>query len=166
MDSIITNNAASLAVEVLNATSSQLQSTQKQISTGYRVADATDDGAAFAIAQRVRSDVGALTTANQQLGNTTGLLQTTLSSLTDVSNTLNSARDILVDLSNGQVQGNTRTQYVSQYQSLIANVKTFFQDAAYGGKTLIGNLTGSTGTYGAINVIRNEFGRHLQHLCL
>lgn len=158
MDSIITNNAATLAVEVLNATSSQLQSTQKQISTGYRVADATDDGAAFAIAQRVRSDVGALTTANQQLGNTTGLLQTTLSSLTDVSNALNSARDILVELANQQVQGNTRSQYVSQYQSLITNVKTYFQDASYSGKTLIGNLSGSNGTFGAINIVRNEFG--------
>ena len=52
----------------------QLAATQKQISTGYRVADATDDGAAYAVAQRVRSDVGALTSANQQLGNVQGLL--------------------------------------------------------------------------------------------
>ena len=51
---------------------------QKQISTGYRVADATDDGAAYAVAQRVRSDVGALTSANQQLGNVQGLLSTTV----------------------------------------------------------------------------------------
>ena len=41
------------------------------------VADATDDGAAYAVAQRVRSDVGALTTANQQLGGVQGLLSTT-----------------------------------------------------------------------------------------
>ncbi len=158
MNSIITNNAAALAVEILNTTSSQLQSTQKQISTGYRVADATDDGAAFAVAQRVRSDVGALTTANQQLGNTTGILQTTSSALTSVSNALASARDLLVNLSGSGVEGTTRAQYITSYQQQIALVKANIQDASYGGKTLIGNLTGSSGTYGAVNVIRNETG--------
>ena len=34
----------------------------------------TDDGAAYAIAQSIRSTVGALTSANQQLGTVTGLL--------------------------------------------------------------------------------------------
>lgn len=158
MNSIITNNSAALAVEILNNTSSALQATQKQISTGYRVADATDDGAAYAVAQRVRSDVSALTTANQQLGNTTGLLQTTTGALNSVSGLLSSARDTLIELGNAQNQGNTRTQYIQQYQTTLAEIKTAFQDAAYGGKTLIGNLTGSNGSFGAVNVIRNETG--------
>ena len=156
--SVNTNNSAALAVEILNATSSQLASVQKQISTGYRVADATDDGAAFAVAQRVRSDVSALTTANQQLGNTNGILSTTTNALTSISNTLASARDILVNLSNSQNQGTTRTQYVQQYQNVISQVKAEIQDASYSGKTLIGNITGSSGTFGGINVIRNETG--------
>ncbi len=156
--SINTNASAALAVEILNSTSSQLQATQKQISTGYRVADATDDGAAFAVAQRVRSDVSALTTANQQLGNTTGILGTTTSALTSISNTLASARDVLVELSSNGNQGSTRAQYVLQYQTLIANVKGDLQDASYVGKTLIGNLTGSNGSFGGVTVIRNETG--------
>jgi flagellin len=45
-NSINTNNNATIALESLNITQSQIASTQKQISTGYRVADATDDGAA------------------------------------------------------------------------------------------------------------------------
>ena len=77
LNSVNTNTGAMIALQSLNQTNSQLASVQKQISTGYRVADATDDGAAYAIAQRVRSDVGALTSANQQLGNVKGLLSTT-----------------------------------------------------------------------------------------
>src|SRR5271168_4305580 len=100
LNSINTNIGATVALESLNSTTSQLQSTEKQISTGYQVADATDNGAAYAVAQRVRSDIGALTTANQQLGNSTGLLSTTLAGLNNVSNALNSARSVLVDLSN------------------------------------------------------------------
>ncbi len=76
--SINTNVGAMVALQSLNTTTMQLNSTQKQISTGYAVADATDNGAAYAVAQRVRSDVSALTTANQQLGGVQGLLSTTV----------------------------------------------------------------------------------------
>jgi flagellin len=156
LNSINTNNAAEIALDSLNATTAQLQGVQKQISTGYRVADATDDGAAYAVAQRVRSDVGALTSANQQLGNVQGLLSTTNSALNDVSNTLSSARDVLVKLADGNTTGSQRTQYIQQYQSLIAEVKTNFQDATYNSKSLIGNIGGNT--IGNASVIRNESG--------
>ena len=86
-----------------------------------------------------------LTTANQQLGNVQGLLSTTQSGLNDVSNTMASMRDVLVSLADGNVSGNQRTQYQTQYKSLLANVKTFLQDSNYNGKTLIGNITGRSG---------------------
>jgi flagellin len=150
-----TNYGATVALESLTATQSSLSTVQNQVSTGYRVASAFDDGAAFAVAQRVRSDVNALTTANQQLGTVQGLLSTTNSALTNVSNTLSSARDVLVNLASSSVTGTQRTQYVQQYNSLVANIKTFFQDATYNGKTLVGNIGGASG-FGAVNVIRNE----------
>jgi flagellin len=37
-------------------------------------------------------------------------------------------------------------------------VKSFIQDASYNGKTLIGNITGSTGTFSSVSVVRNEVG--------
>ena len=115
------------------------------------MADATDDGAAYAVAQSVRSTVGALTSANQQLGNVQGLLSTTQSGLNDISNTMASMRDVLVKLSDSNVPGNAaRTSTSAQYNSLLANVKTFIQDAGYNGKTLIGNIT---------RPMRRQFGR-------
>src|SRR5665213_947899 len=158
MNSVNTNVGAMIALDALNSTNSQLNSVQKQISTGYRVADATDDGAAYAVAQSVRSSVSSLTTANQQLGSTQGLLSTTSSALNDVSNLMASMRDVLVSLSNGATNGNERTQYESQYSSLLANVKSDVQDASYNGQSLIGNITGSSGSFSAIAVVRNEVG--------
>jgi flagellin len=157
LNSVNTNINSQIALASLDATTAQLSATQKQISTGYRVADATDDGAAYAVAQRVRSDVGALTSANQQLGNVQGLLSTTNSALNDVSNTLSSARDVLVKLADGNTTGTQRAQYVQQYKSLIAEVKTNFQDATYNSKSLIGNIGGNT-NFGSVAVIRNESG--------
>ena len=158
IDSVNTNSGAMIALESLNSTNSQLAAVQKQISTGYRVADATDDGAAYAVAQSIRFQVNALTTANQQLGGVQGLLSTTSSAMNDISNTMSSMRDVLLNLANSNVQGNERTQYENQYNSLLSNVKSFFQDADYNGKTLIGNITGSTGTFAEVAVVRNEVG--------
>jgi len=158
LNSVNTNMGAMIALESLNRTNADLAATQKRVSTGSRVADATDDGAAYAVAQSVRSTVGALGAANQQLGNLQGLLSTTQSGLNDVSNTMASMRDVLVKLSDSNVAGNQRTQYQAQYSSLLANVKSFIQDANYNGKTLIGNIAGSSGTFARVSTVRNESG--------
>lgn len=156
INSVVTNTGAMIALESLDKTNSQLNTVQKQVSTGYRVADATDDGAAYAVAQSVRSTVGALTSANQQLGGVQGLLSTTESGLNDISNTMSSMRDVLIKLADSTVEGDERTQYEQQYQSLLGNVQSFIEDANYSGKTLIGNITGSSGTFGSVAVVRNE----------
>jgi flagellin len=147
-----------IALDALNETNTSLDAVQKQISTGYRVADATDDGAAYAVAQSVRSSVSALTTANQQLGAVQGLLSTTGSALNDVSDLMTSMRDVLIDLSNGSTTGNERTQYASEYNSLLSNVKSDVEGASYNGQSLIGNITGSSGTFGSVAVVTNEAG--------
>lgn len=158
LNSVNTNYGATVALESLNQTTSELNSVQKQVSTGYRVADATDNGAAYAVAQRVRSDVSALTTSNQVMGGVQGLLSTTLAGLNNVSDTLSSMRDVLVDLASASTQGTTRTQYETQYNSFLSNVKSAIQDAGYSGMTLIGNISGSNGTFQRVSMVRNELG--------
>ena len=111
LNSVNTNIAAIVALQSFDTTESSLASVQKQVSTGYRVSDAVDDGAAYAVAVRVRSDVSALTTANQQLGNVTGLLTTTLSSLNSASTEMTTMRNTLEELA-ASTPGSTRTQYL------------------------------------------------------
>ena len=157
LNSINTNTGAAVALESLNNTASALASTQSQISTGYRVSQASDDGAAFAVAQRVRSDVGALTSVNQQLGGTQGLLTTTVNSLTAVSNQVNTLRSTLENVANQGLNATTHAQYVAQYQTELTQLKGYFADSKYEGKTLIGNVGGTAG-FGNVTVVRNEVG--------
>ncbi len=140
LNSVNTNMGAMVALQSLKSTASQLSATQKQISTGFRVSDASDDGAAFAIAQGIRSTVGGLTSANQQLGNVTGLLSTTQSALTDVSKQMITMRNVLVKLADSNVTGTDRTNYQTQYNALTANIKTDITDATYNNKSLIGDI--------------------------
>ncbi len=155
LNSINTNQAAYVALQSLNSTNSALQATQKAVSTGYRV---SDDGGAFAIAERVRSDVGALTTVNQQLGNAKGLVGTTLTGLTNISTLLKTARATLVTLADGNTTGSQRTEAIQTYKQTLASIKSDIQGSDYNGKTLIGNITGSSGTFAKANLIRNEQG--------
>ena len=156
LNSVNTNMGAMVALESLNSTTTQLQATQKQISTGYRVADATDDGAAYAVAQGLRSNVAALTSANQQLSASAGLLQTTVKGLQSVSSEMSQVQSVLVKLADSSISTNERTQYQAELTQYANNIKANVQDSAYQGKTLVNNFSGGGMTHVAI--VRNELG--------
>ena len=59
MVSVNTNNGAMVALQSLTLTNRQLSATQNAISTGLKVASVKDNGAIWAIANKLRSDVSA-----------------------------------------------------------------------------------------------------------
>ena len=68
MASIMTNASALTALQSLNSTNKNLEVTQSRISTGYRVADASDNAAYWSIATTMRSDHKAMSTVQDSLG--------------------------------------------------------------------------------------------------
>ncbi len=157
LNSINTNVTSYVALQSLNATNSALAATQKEISTGYRVADATDDGGAYAVAQKVRSDVGALTSVNQQLGTAKGLVTTALSSLTSISNLVVQAKGTLIKIADQSISSDQRDDYITSYQQIVKQVANDVDGSTYNGQTLLGAASGPVaGT--AKTVINNEAG--------
>ena len=146
LNSVNTNTNAFIALQSLNETSTALSAAQKQISTGYRVSDAFDDGAAFAVAQKVRSDVSGLTAVNQQLGNAQGLVDVANTALTTISNSFATAKQLLVDIANASTSTDQRAQYVTQYQQLVSSVATAVDGSAYNGQSLLGASEGAAGS--------------------
>ena len=157
LNSVNTNLGAMVALQSLNRTNDELAVTQKRISTGLRVADAKDDGAAFAIAQSVRADVAGLTSANQQLGNAKGLIDTTLAGLKGVSDMMTKAKDVLVKLADTNTTGDARKQYEDQYGEIVKSMTNFLQDATYNGKSLLAT-TDAAATAAEVKVVRDESG--------
>ena len=68
MSSINTNSSAMIALQSLAATNKALDTTQSRISTGYRVAEASDNAAYWSIATTMRSDNKALSAVEDALG--------------------------------------------------------------------------------------------------
>ena len=157
LNSVNTNVAAQVALASLNSTNSQLEATQKRISTGYRVADAADDGGAYAVAQRVRSDVGALTSVNQQLGNAKGLVSTTLNSLGKISDSLTDAKGLLAKIADNSIAPEQRDQYVASYKKIVVQVANYVDGSTYNGQTLLGAASNTVAASDK-SVINSETG--------
>jgi flagellin len=156
LNSVNTNIGAQVALQSLNRTNEALSATQKRVSTGFRVADAKDDGAAFAVAQSVRADIAGISSANEQIGGVQGVLDTTLSGLTKVSEAMSDIRGVMVKLADGTLSTSQRTQYQAQYESLRTQVQNYISDATYNGRTLLSTASASGG--GNIATVRNENG--------
>jgi flagellin len=151
LNSVNTNIGAMVALQSLNRTNEELATTQKRISTGFRVADARDDGAAFAVAERVRSEISATRAANEQLGGVKGLVNVASKALESVSSTLTKLRDVIVRLSDSTITSEQRTQYQTTAKELALNIQGFIQDASYNGTNVLNT--------GAVQkVVRNGTG--------
>jgi flagellin len=169
MNSIMTNYGAQVALQALNKTSDALAATQKRISTGLRVADSRDDGAAFAVAERVRGDVAATTSANQQLGGVKGLLAVTNSALQNVSEALQNLKELVVKMGDGAITATQRSQYQTQAGQITKNISSFISDASYNTRNIINatatdaktiiNGSGDTFTIAAYNGVTNIFNQ-------
>jgi flagellin len=159
LNSVNTNLGAMTALQSLNRTNDALATVQKRVSTGFRVADAKDDGGAFAVAQSVRGDVAGLTAANEQLGGLKGIVDVTLNGLGQVSKTMVEVRTVLTRLADGTINDAQRDQYEQQYDQLKTQIERFIDDATYNGRTLL-STDGATGG-GDIVTIRNEQGTTL-----
>ena len=158
LNSVNTNVAAQVALASLNHTNSMLEATQKRISTGYRVADAADDGDAYAVAQRVRADVGALTSVNEQLGNAKGLVSTSLKALGNISDSVNKAQTLLVKIGDKSITQDQRDQYVTSYKAVVSQVADFVDHSTYNGQTLLGSVAGGAVAGTSKTVINSEAG--------
>lgn len=152
MNSVNTNLDARVALQSLNRSSEQLSVVQKRISTGFRVADAKDDGGAFAVAQAVRADVAGLTAANEQLGGTKGVLETTFAALGKISESMTKVRETLTRMADGTLNTEQFNQYSDQYTALRTQIQNFITDATYNGRTLLDD------TIPNIITTRNEAG--------
>jgi flagellin len=149
--SVNTNIGAQIALQNLNVTGSDLAISQKRISTGLRVSDALDNGAVFAIAQGLRSDISAITTVNGQLGAAKGALSVATAAATGVSNTLIEIRSVLVQLADQNVTGNARVQLNAQYTTLFDAVTNYVGGSLYNGSSLLYSISAAGGTSSAVS---------------
>lgn len=151
LNSVNTNSGALIALQFLNRTNSELDGVQKRVSTGQRVADNVDDGAAFAVAQGLRSDVGAYTAVSDRLSSTKGIVSVASAAATSISDTLADIREVTTKLADAGLSTDERTQYGTDYVALIAEIGNFVAAADFNGTNLVDGSTATLNTIGSID---------------
>lgn len=151
LNSINTNSAAIVALQSLNKTNTQLQATQNRVSTGFRIDNAREDGAGFAIAQGLRGDVKGYEAIREQLSKAKGTMTVANEAARSVSDALGDVRAVLTKLADDNTTGDQRAQYTADYNILIDDINRYIDNALFGGINLLDSTTD-------VNVISNLDG--------
>ncbi|MGB3502532.1 MAG: flagellin [Mesorhizobium sp.] len=155
MTSIMTNASAMTALQTLTATNKSLQTTQNRISTGLRVAEASDNAAYWSIATTMRSDNKALSTVQDALGLGAAKVDTAYTGL-------NSAIDVVDEIKSRLVAareaGVDRTKIQAEIKQLQAQLRNNAGNASFSGENWLSVNSDDAG-YSASKTIVSSFTR-------
>src|SRR3954454_8214120 len=128
MLTVNTNTGAMVALQYLNQTNAQLQTTQNAINTGLKVASPKDDGATFAIAQNMRGDVAGYGAVTDSLNRATSSVDVALAAGQSISDLLiemkqkaSAASDQSLDTASRQAMNEDFTALRDQIASVVSN---------------------------------------------
>jgi len=155
MSSINTNVAAMTALQTLTRTNKALTETQNRISTGYRVAAASDNAAYWSIATTMRSDKAALSTVQDALGLGAATIDTAYTGLDSAIKVVNEIKSKLVA---ARQPGLDRGKIQSEITELQAQLRGIAGSATFSGENWL-SVDASAANYNATKSIVSSFSR-------
>lgn len=136
-NSVNTNVGAIIALSSLRAVNKEVDVTSKRVQTGFRVADAQDDAAVFAVAQGIRGDIKAKASVQSSLAGGEGLAQVTNAALKGISDVIGDVRAKLALLGSGSISDEQRAIYNADVTQLVETMTSYTTQANFNGKNLI-----------------------------
>jgi flagellin len=155
MSSINTNVAAMTALQTLSMTNKSLTETQTRISTGFRVAEASDNAAYWSIATTMRSDNAALSTVQDALGLGSAMVDT---AYTGIKAAIEVVDEIKTKLVAARQPGLDRVKIQSEISELQKQLTSIGSSAVFSGENWL-SVDSAPGTYNAIKSIVASFSR-------
>ena len=135
MASLLTNSAAMTALQTLRSVSTNMETTENRISTGQRVATASDNAAYWSIATSMRADNSALSAVSDSLGLSAATVDTEYTALTAIlgnegTSGLNKLQALLVE---AKTAGIDRTKIQSEITQIQQDMKNTANSATFNG---------------------------------
>ena len=155
MSSINTNVAAMTALQSLTATNKSLTETQNRISTGFRVADASDNAAYWSIATTMRSDNAALSTVQDALGLGAATVDVAYTGINSAIKVVDQIKSKLVA---ARQPGVDRGKIQSEITELQSQLRGVAESASFSGENWLSVDSGAA-TYNATKSIVSSFSR-------
>ena len=115
---IATATSFDTGIDTLSRRQTELSALQEQMTSGKRVARASDDPAAAARAERAMASVGRSETSQRAVDASRVLMTQAESTLGDAGSVLQSARELMVSAGNGSYSDSDRQSIAGQLQSM------------------------------------------------
>ena len=135
--SVNTNAGALVALQNLNNTENSLQKAQAQVSTGLAIANPSDNGAIWAIAQNQKATALSLDSVTQSLQRAQSTIQVATSAGTSVSDLLNQLKSKALAASDTSLDTTSRSALNADFTSLLTQINTVVNNASFNGANLI-----------------------------
>jgi flagellin len=139
--SVNTNTGALVALQYLNNTQSQLNTTQAQINSGLKVASARDDGSTFAIAQNQRGAVAGYAAVTDSLNRGTSAVDVALSAGQSISDLLIQLKTKALSASDTSLDTTSRQALNQDFVALRDQITTIVKNASFNGTNLVDGST-------------------------
>jgi flagellin len=138
MLSVNTNNGAMVALQTLKQTNSDLAKAQNAISTGLKVASAKDNGAIWAIANKMRSDVTAYDRVRESTDRAASILDTGIAAGESIMELLNEMKGKALAGSQAGLSASAQAALAADFAQLRDQITSIGANASFDGANMIG----------------------------
>lgn len=135
--SINTNVSSLMALKHMDSTSDKLGKTFERLASGMRVNNPADDSSAFAISERMTSQIKGMNAALRNTGDGISVLQIADAALEETANSLQRMRELVLEAGNPSITTEDRTVISSNLTDLIAEVTRISVATQYNNQSLI-----------------------------
>ena len=137
MISVNTNQGAMVALQTLNRTNDQMDKTQNAIATGLKVASAKDNGALFAIANKMRSDVGAYDRVRESADRAASILDTGIAAGESIMELLNEMKGKALAGTQAGNSASAQSALAADFAQLRDQITSIVANASFDGANMI-----------------------------
>ena len=137
MNSINTNSGAMVALQYLNSTNMELDTTQTRINTGKRISSAKDNGAIWAIAQNQRATSRSLDAVRESLQRGQSTVDVAISAGETVSDLLLQMKEKTLAAADLSLDANSRTALNDDFKALRDQLAKAVSNADFNGVNMV-----------------------------
>jgi flagellin len=140
--SVHTNTSAMIALQNLNKTNTDMVEVQNRINTGLKVSGAKDNSSVFAVAQGMRSDIGALGSVQSSLDRAVSIGDVAIAAGEAISDLLIEMREKATAAMDPSIDTFSRQAFDGDFKALMEQINVILSNAEFDGANMLnGTLT-------------------------
>lgn len=143
--SILTNTSSMTALSTLRSISAQLEETEKHISTGLRIVEASDNIAYWGVSGTMRSDASVLSTVKDALHMGKGKLDQATKAAKQIKNEITQIKKDMSQIASAKTNDERIDEIKKDIAASLDNIKNAISNASMDGENLLASANTASG---------------------